>query len=137
MKKVVMYTMLIAVLLMLVPACQPSLDDAKAQFCQDLGGFSGALKSDQSLDENSTVDEVKAAQSEVEKTWSQLQKSAEKLGDIQTDEMEASLKDLQKSVQDVSGEATVGEASSMLQQNAKATLDQVVQINTTVCSTGQ
>jgi hypothetical protein len=118
-------------------ACQPSIDEAKAAFCEDLGEFGVTVAQFRQINETSTKDDLQNALSEVEKTWGNLQKSAETLGEVQTDSVEDAYNDLQKSVNDIPDDATLAEAEVMVKGSALSTLEEVLQISTTTCTYGQ
>ena len=68
MKKVFLLSVIIG-LALLVAACQPTVDEAKANFCEDLGEFGVAVAQFRQINETSTKDDLQNAQSEVAKTW--------------------------------------------------------------------
>jgi hypothetical protein len=135
-KKVILLSV-IFVLPLLLAACQPSVDEAKADFCEDLGEFGIALAQYRQINETSTKDDLQKAQSDVEKTWADLQKSAETLGEVQTDSVEDAYGDLQKGVNDIPDDATLGDAELMVKQGVLSTLEEVLRISTTTCTYGQ
>jgi hypothetical protein len=89
------------------------------------------------INENSTKDEARQALSDVENTWANLQKSASTLEGVQIDSIEGAYNDLEKSVNDIPGDAALADAESMVKQSALSTLEEVLKISTTTCAYGQ
>lgn len=114
--------------------CQPTLDEAKADFCQDLQGFGVAVQSVRQIDETSSKQELDDAVSTARKALEDLQGSAETLGEVQTDEIEAAVDELQDYADSVPGDATVGEAATGVKSATADTLASALEIATTVCS---
>ena len=136
MKKIILLCT-IFVLSLVLAACQPSVDQAKADFCDDLGTFAQSVGEYRSLGPNSSVDDFQDAQKDVEKAWNDLQSSAQTLGSVQTDSLQNAYSDLQKDVSNISGDTNIADALTQVQQDALATLQEANQILTTTCSYGQ
>ena len=136
MKRVILLSAVLVISLLLA-ACQPSVDEAKADFCEDLGEFGVAVAQFRGINENSTKDEARQALSDVEKTWSNLKSSAATLGEVKVDSIEGAYNDLEKSVNDIPDDATLADAEGMVKQNVLSTLQEVLQISTTTCTYGQ
>ena len=136
MKKAILLS-LIFVLSLLLLACQPTVDEAKAAFCEDLGEFGVAVAQLRQVNETSTKADLQNAVSEVEKTLSNLQDSAATLGQVQISSVEDSFEDLQNGVQDIPDDTTLAAAEVMVKGGALATLEEVLQIFNTTCTYGQ
>jgi len=138
MKKTLLVGILLLVVAVLMGACAgPSIDQAKADYCQKLGKFGQAVATLRQIDENSTVDEVKSAQEEISKAWDELSKASGTLRDTQFDEMEQAYKNLEKTLKDIpQGEATLGEVQQGVQAAVLATLAESVDIAATTCVYG-
>ena len=70
---------ILTVVLLLLAGCGPSVADTKTQFCNDWQAFGTAIQNGKNLNENSTVDEAKAAKDEIVKAWEKARSSGEKL----------------------------------------------------------
>lgn len=136
MKKLILIPIL-TVLLLLLAACQPSIDQAKANYCESLGNFAEAIANVRQIDENSTVDELKQAQQAVGEAWSALANSAGNLADAQFNEMEQAYRELERTVNDIPDDATVAEALEAVRLASLNTLAQYADIASTTCVYGQ
>jgi chaperonin cofactor prefoldin len=110
-----------AVLLLCAAGCtQPSPEEAKTQFCTDMADFETALEELQSLNETANVGEVRAAEDNVTQAWNNVKNSAQTVGEVNTDQLEAAYNDLDKAVQDLPADITVQEAMQQLQPQIDA-----------------
>ena len=133
--KNILYLSLAVVLLLSLAGCgQPSVDQAKANFCQDLGEFGTAVVNLRQIDASSTKQELQDAVSDAQKAWDDLKNSAGTLQNVQVDGVEAAVNDLQKSVDDIPDDATLEQGLVAVQQAALATAAEVVKTTNTVCS---
>jgi hypothetical protein len=106
--KNILFLSLTAVLLLSLAGCgQPSVDQAKANFCQDLGEFGTAVAGLRQLDGASTKQDLQDATNSVQKAWGDLQKSAGTLKDVQVDGVQDAVNDMQQSVNDIPDDATL------------------------------
>lgn len=113
MKKTVLISVVAVLLLMpLMTACGMSVDQAKAQFCKDLGAYGTAVANLRALDANATVGQLKEAQREVDNAWAALDRSAQALGRTQMEETRKAFSELQKAVNDIPDDATLESAVS-------------------------
>ena len=133
-------TMIVAVLLTLavavfLSACgQPSVADAKQQFCDSLNKLDDALDKLDSVDANTSIDEVKQAKAEVAKAWDELTKSSKQLKQVQLKESESAYKDVTRAVdQAITGESTLGDSAKTIAAGAMQLQTRLKAINTTVC----
>ncbi len=136
MKKIILTGILMFLLSILV-ACAPSIDTAKANYCQDLGDFGKAVVNLRQIDDTSTVDELKAAEKEVAKTWDDLAKSVGNLNDSQFKELEQAFKELDKTVNSVPDDATLAEVQAGIRLATLETMAQYADIAATTCVYGQ
>lgn len=133
--KNILYLSLTVVLLLSIAGCgQPSVDQAKANFCQDLGEFGTAVVNLRQINPTSTKQELQDATNAVQNAWGDLKNSAGTLQNVQVDGVEAAVNDLQKSVDDIPDDATLAEGLVAVQKAALATAAEVVKTTNTVCS---
>jgi hypothetical protein len=126
------------VLLLLLAGCgQPSVDQAKANFCQDLGEFGTAVVNLRQIDSSSTKQELQDAANAAQQAWGDLKSSAGTLQNVQVDGVESAINDLQKSVDDIPDDATLEQSLVAVRGAALATMAEVVKITNTVCSYAQ
>jgi hypothetical protein len=123
------------VLLLSLAGCgQPSVDQAKANFCEDLGEFGTAVANLHQIDASSTKQELQDATNAAQKAWGDLKSSAGTLKDVQVDGVESAVNDLQKSVDDIPDDATLAQGLVAVQGASLATMAEVVKTTNTICS---
>jgi len=125
----------ILVLSLVLSACQPSVADAKQQFCDSLNTLNNAVDALQSIDENTSVNAAKQAQAEASKAWDEVAKAAKQLKEVQLNESEDAYKAMIKAVDSaISGESTLGDSAQIVANGAEQLSVALKAINTTVCS---
>jgi soluble cytochrome b562 len=120
-------------MLLLLAGCGPNVDQAKTQFCSDWKELGTAIASAKALNENSTIDEAKAAQQQIAQAWDKATKSAAQLQDVQLQATEAAFNAMTQAINSIPNEATLGQASAGIQVAVNALDTSVTAINTTVC----
>ncbi len=134
-KRILISTIFIVSLLL--AGCQESIDDAKADFCTDLGTFAQALAEFRAIDATSTTDDLNNAVSDVENAWNDLKSSASNLEDIQVDDAQGAFQTLKDDISNISGDSSLADAEVQIKQDVVAALSEVVDIFTTSCTYGQ
>ena len=134
MKNILFLSLTVVLLLSLAGCGQPSVDQAKADFCQDLGEFGTAAASLRQLDGSSTKQDLQDATNAVDKAWGELKSSAGTLQNVQVDGVESAVNDLQKSVNDIPDDATLDQGLAGVRGAAVNTLAETLQIATTTCT---
>ena len=132
MNKKIGFVILTVVLLLLV-GCGPSVDQAKTQFCSDWNALGTAIQNAKGLNENSTVEEAKAAQDEIAKAFDKAKSSAAQLQDVQLEATETALNAVTQTIDSIPEEATLGQAGAAIQVSVNAFETAYTAVNTTVC----
>lgn len=135
--KKIMFFATIFILSLLLVACQPSVDQAKADFCADLGEFAQAQVSLRSTNATSTKDELNQALSNLEQSWNNLLDSATTLGEVQVDGIQESFENLKNDISNIPDDATLAEAELTVKQDLLNMVAETQQIVTTTCTYGQ
>jgi hypothetical protein len=125
---------LAAVCVVALAGCQPTVDEAKADFCKDLGEFAVAVQALRQIDETSPKQELDDAVDVARKALDELRGSAETLAEVQTDEIESAVNDLQSYSDSIPGDDTVGEAAADVKAATADTMAYALDIATTVCT---
>jgi hypothetical protein len=125
---------LIAVFMLLLAGCgQPiSVEEAEAQFCDDLLDFQAAVNGLRALGPDAPVEESEAAIELVEDTWDDVANSAYVVEDAQYEALEEAQEDLDDALRDIEDETTLGEAATMLQEevaNVQAAYAEFYELN--------
>ena len=132
-----MFSGILVLSLLLAAACQPTVDEAKADFCQNLGDFAQAQVQFRQLNATSTKDDLEEAASVLEEAWENLVESAADLSEAQVGGVEDALEDLRRNIDDIPDDATLAEAELMIKQDILSTMSETVQIFSTTCTYGQ
>jgi hypothetical protein len=137
MKKVILLIVVVLLVAPLVTSCsllQPSVDEARADFCADLGEFGTAVVNMRQIDAGSTVEELEAADKAVQDAWGSLKSSAKTLKGVKIDGVQQSFDGLEQTVGAISDEATLEEAVLSVKEAALATVAQVLEISQATCT---
>lgn len=128
----------VAVLVLLAAcAAPPTIDDARAAYCDALGAYGQAVLQLRDITETSTVDEYRAALSDVENAWNELQSASAALADVQSDALRQANQELAGTIDAIAGDATIGEARTTIRTATLNTLAAYNEIMTTVCDYDQ
>lgn len=122
------------VMSLLLASCGPTVDEAKTQFCNDMKELGVAIQNAKALDANSTVDQTKEAQKQIEQAWDKVTKSAAQLKEVQLDATEDAYKEVKKTIDGISDDATLKQASATVKTSVAAFDVAYTAINTTVCT---
>ena len=134
-RRILIPILLLIILAVIASACQPSVSDAKQQFCDHLNKVNAAVDKLQNLDANSSVEDAKQAKKELEDAWQNFTKAADQLKGVQADASEDAFNAVQKDLEDsISGESTLGESAQKISASAQKLAAAPKVINTTVCS---
>lgn len=122
-----------AVALLIGMGRQPSVSEATADFCTDLNDYTRALLDLRAIDENSTVDDLRAAGAEVEDSLQAVQSSAATLQDARLEAVVASQQALQDTITAMPGDMTLAQAGAELRLATLNALADATDVMTTDC----
>ena len=125
--------LILTVLLVLLVGCGPSVGDTKTQFCNDWQAFGTAIQNGKNLNENSTVDEAKAAKDEIVKAFDKAKSSSAELEEVQLDATQQAVDAMSQVIDSIPADATLGQVGTAVQASANALEAAYTAINTTVC----
>jgi sirohydrochlorin ferrochelatase len=93
-------------------ACEdePTQAEANERFCDSVGDLVAAFRNLEDLDRNSTIEEVQDERDQVVESWDAMIDAAAGVASVRLDELNDAWDDLQAAIDDVSDEATLGEA---------------------------
>jgi hypothetical protein len=123
----------VAILLLISLGRPPSVSEATADVCADLGAYARALAGLRTIDENSTVADLQEAQGVVQQSREALQESASTLQEAQQTELETTYEVLLGSIASIPDDATLVQAQANLRLAMSDALASVVDITTTTC----
>jgi hypothetical protein len=122
---------LLAVFGLIVAACSstPSVEDASKDLCDNLGNLEQAAAGVLAINADTTTDDANTALDNLKSAWDDVKDSASALDEAAADEAQQAFDDASKAVDDISGDATLAEAATTVQQAGAqygAALDQIV-----------
>jgi hypothetical protein len=124
----------LSVLMILVlTGCKSSVEEAEANFCNDLASFEAAVEALQNVHANTTVDEAERARDNAIKAYDDVVKSAAELREVKLDATQGALDGLKNQVQNISGDASLAEAAKMIRDAAKDTRDEIMDLHGANC----
>ena len=136
MKKIILLSS-IFVLVLLLAACQPSVDQAKADFCESLGEFAQAQVQFRTINATSTKSDLNEAVSDLDRAWENVKSSAADLSEAQLSGAEDALQTLKDDISDIPDDATLAESEAMIKTDVIATMAETQEIFSTTCTYGQ
>jgi hypothetical protein len=118
----------IVILVLLLAGCQPvSVDEAKAQFCNDLAEYKAALGAVQALTPESTVEEAEAALETAQDEWYDVLNSAYLVRDANWENLDQAYEDLDDAIRQLEDVDTIQDAAAAVQaevENVNAAYDE-------------
>ena len=131
--KKALFVVLILSLSVLTACNAVSLEEAEAQFCEDLRTFTTALSAYRDLDENSSLDAAAQATALVADAYDDLAWSARTLQEVQIAQLDEEYDALQQTIRDLEGETTVGTAAADIDAALDAIDAAAEEVQTTTC----
>jgi len=133
-KKIVIALLLMMVLAVIVSACQPSVGEAKQEFCEKLNKVNSAAEQLKSVDANTSIEDARKAKEDLTKAWKELSDAKEQLEGVQMDASEEAYNLMVKDVENsVTGGMTLSDASQTIVSSAEKLSAELKVINTTIC----
>ena len=137
MKKIILLSA-IFVLSLVLAACQPVVDEKKADFCRNVGDFAQAQVQFRQLNASSSKRDAEEAVSDLQRDFENLVQSGADVKEAQLKEVEDALENLKRDIKDIPDDAeNIAEAELMIKQDVLNTVAETVQIMTTNCTYGQ
>lgn len=127
--------LLVALLLTWVLAsCAPMVAEARVTFCQNLETYGQAVLTLQTVDANTMVDELTEDREDVVSTRQALLDSATDLRNAKLRSAEEAWSELADTVQNVPGDASLGEVGLTIRAQAAVLQAEIARLNNVVCS---
>ena len=114
---------IVAVLGIAAVACDdddPSEEDVTSSLCSDLGELRAADAAFDTLGPDSTLDEIRSVSETYEDALNAAIGSAGDLADVRTEPVDAAYDDLAQAIDDISGDATIPEALTSIEDELVA-----------------
>jgi archaellum component FlaC len=90
---------------------QPTTAEAEATLCNDLGQLEASLAELAQINANSQVNDLRQARENVANAYKNVQTAAQAVEEARLDDLQMAYDDLDKTVNNISGRETVGEAT--------------------------
>jgi hypothetical protein len=127
----------IAILLLLmfvVTGCiSKSLEEAQVDFCQALVAYGEAARELQNVNASTTVEEVEAARDDVVGAREDVSNAAGDLREARLRSSEAAWENTQEAINDIPGDATLGEAAATIRIQAAILVNEIERIGNISC----
>jgi hypothetical protein len=131
MKKTIM---LIPLLLLIFSSCTPSVSESRTAFCQDMQAYGQAVRTLQTVNATTTIDELNAAREDVVEAHQELLDSASDLREAKLSSAEDAWEALQETVQNPPGNDTLGEVALTIKAEATVLNAEIARLNNVVCT---
>ena len=121
-------------LVFLTSGCIPtSAEEAQVEFCQALVTYGDSLYSLQNVNTNTTVDEMQEGRDNVADAQQDVENAAGDLREASLRDTEKAWKQLQAAIDDIPGDATLGEAAAAIRAGAFLLSTEIEQIRNITC----
>ena len=127
-------TISILLLAMIVATgCSKSLEEAQVDFCQALVDYGAAVRQLQNVNASTTVEELQSARDDVIGAREDVKDAAGDLREVRLRAVEDAWESTQEAVDDISGDATLGEAAATVRGQAFILATEIERINNISC----
>jgi outer membrane murein-binding lipoprotein Lpp len=113
--------------------CSKSLEEAQVDFCQALGAYGTAVRELQNVDAGTTVEEMEAARDGVADAKEDVENAAGDLREARLRAAEDAWDNTQDAINDISGDATLGEAAATVRGQAFILATEIDKISSVSC----
>ena len=127
---------LIAILLLLmlvVTGCSKSLEEAQVDFCQALVAYGDAARELQNVNASTTVEALQSARDDVADARQDVKDAAGDLREARLRAAEDAWENTQEAIDDISGDATLGEAAATVRGQAIILATEIDRISSVSC----
>lgn len=129
-----MIALVLLLLMFLVAGCNlQSAEEAQFEFCQALASYGESVQGLQSIDASTTVDELQAARNNLSEAREAVGEAAGDLREAQIRDAEAAWENLENAIDDIPGDATLGEAAATIRGQALILETEIEQISNIHC----
>ena len=127
-------TISILLLAMIVATgCSKSLEEAQVDFCQALAAYGEAARELQNVNASTTVEEMEAARDNVVAAQDDVKDAAGDLREARLRAAEDAWENTQEAIDDISGDATLGEAAATVRGQAVILVTEIERISNVSC----
>jgi len=131
-----LFSLWASAIIVALAGCSPNLDQARANFCKDLGAYAKAVATVGALGPDSTVDELNKAVKAANDAYNKLEKAANRLSAAQVGAMKKVDETFAKTYDKIKGNEKLGDAAATVAQATAVMLGHYSDIATTTCIYG-
>ena len=129
--KIVISILLLSMLV--VTGCSKSLEEAQVDFCQALADYGEVARELQNVSANTTVEEVEATRDAVVGAREDVSNAAGDLREARLRTVEDAWENTQEAIDDISGDATLGQAAATVRGQAIILATEIERISNISC----
>ena len=116
-----------------VTGCSKSLEEAQVDFCQALGAYGDAVRELQNVNDSTTVEELQSARDDVADARENAKDAAGDLREARLRAAEDAWENTQEAIDDISGDATLGQAAATVRGQAVILATEIERISNISC----
>jgi hypothetical protein len=116
-----------------VTGCSKTLEEAQVDFCQALATYGEAARELQNVNDSTTVEEVEAARDAAVGAREDVSSAAGDLREARLRAAEDAWEKTQEAIDDISGDATLGEAAASVRGQAVILATEIERISNISC----
>lgn len=120
--------------ILVVTGCSKSLEEAQVDFCQALVAYGEAARELQNVNASTTVEEVEAVRDDVVGAREDVSNAAGDLREARLRSAEDAWENTQEAINDIPGDATLGEAAATVRGQALILATEIDKISNLSCS---
>ena len=119
--------------ILVVTGCSQSLEEAQVDFCQALGDYGEAVRELQNVNASTTVEALHSALDDAADARDAVGGAAVNLREARMRSAENAWENTQEAINDISGDATLGEAAATVRGQAAILVTEIERISNISC----
>ena len=133
MKSRISISILLLLMLVVTGCISKSLEEAQVDFCQALAAYGAATRELQNVDAGTTVEELQSARDDVADAREDVMDAAGDLREARIRTTEDAWENTQGAIDDISGDATLGEAAATVRGQSVILATEIERISNISC----
>lgn len=133
MKSRITFSLLLLSMFVITGCISKSLEEAQVDFCQALVAYGEAVRELQDVNASTTVEELQSARDDVAEAREDVKGAAGDLREARIRAAEDAWENTQEAIDDISGDATLGEAAATVRGQAIILATEIERISNISC----
>lgn len=133
MKSRITFSLLLLSMFVITGCISKSLEEAQVDFCQALVAYGEAVRELQNVNASTTVEELQSARDDVADAREDVKDAAGDLREARIRAAEDAWDNTQEAIDDISGDATLGEAAATVRGQAVILATEIERITSVSC----